>query len=76
MPLNLILVSLTPIFQLPEMYGELKNYKAAIKNYQRAKVIHNNYFQDYNLPYSINLAGEGKFQKHWMQQMSFLLFRA
>ena len=45
------------------MYGELKNYKAAIENYQRAKAIDNNYFQDYNLPYSINLAGEGKFQE-------------
>ncbi|HSB92730.1 MAG TPA: hypothetical protein VLC28_06410, partial [Flavitalea sp.] len=45
------------------MYGELKNYHAAIENYQKAKAIDPNYFQDYNLPYSINLAGEGKFQE-------------
>src|SRR5438105_5606314 len=38
------------------MYGELKNYDAAIANYERAKAIDSEYFKDYNLPYSINLA--------------------
>src|SRR6478752_1241515 len=45
------------------MYGELKDYKAAIEYYQKAKVIDRQYFQDYNLPYSINLAGNGQFQE-------------
>src|SRR5258706_13359706 len=34
------------------MYGELKNYQAAIENYEKAKAIDSNYFLDYNLPYS------------------------
>lgn len=45
------------------MYGELKNYEAAITNYEKAKAIDSNYFKDYNLPYSINLAGLGQFEK-------------
>lgn len=43
------------------MYGELKNYQAAIDNYEKAKAIDSVYFLDYNLPYSINLAGKGDF---------------
>ena len=45
------------------MYGELKNYQAAIDNYEKARDIDSNYFLDYNLPYSINLAGKGEFEK-------------
>jgi len=45
------------------MYGELKNYQAAIDNYEKARAIDSNYFLDYNLPYSINLAGKGEFEK-------------
>jgi outer membrane protein OmpA-like peptidoglycan-associated protein len=45
------------------MYGELKEYQASIENYERAKAIDSNYFVDYNLPYSINLAGKGEFEK-------------
>lgn len=44
------------------MYGELKNYQNSIENYDKAKSIDRNYFKDYNLPYSINLAGKGDFQ--------------
>jgi outer membrane protein OmpA-like peptidoglycan-associated protein/tetratricopeptide (TPR) repeat protein len=43
------------------MYGELKNYQDAIASYEKAKAIDSNYFMDYNLPYSINLAGRGDF---------------
>ena len=43
------------------MYGELKNYEDAIASYEKAKAIDSNYFMDYNLPYSINLAGKGDF---------------
>ena len=45
------------------MYGELKNYQDAIDNYEKAKAIDSAYFKDYNLPYSINLAGKGQFEK-------------
>jgi outer membrane protein OmpA-like peptidoglycan-associated protein/Tol biopolymer transport system component len=43
------------------MYGELKNYGAAIENYIKAKAIDPAYFGDYNLPFAINLAGKGDF---------------
>jgi outer membrane protein OmpA-like peptidoglycan-associated protein/tetratricopeptide (TPR) repeat protein len=46
---------------LAGMYGELKQYQNAVDNYEKAKSIDSTYFLDYNLPYSINLAGEGKF---------------
>lgn len=45
------------------LYGELKKYDSAITNYERARSIDSNYFRDYNLPYSINLAGTGNFSK-------------
>jgi outer membrane protein OmpA-like peptidoglycan-associated protein/tetratricopeptide (TPR) repeat protein len=45
------------------MYGELKDYQDAIENYEKARAIDSSYFKDYNLPYSINLAGKGEFQK-------------
>jgi outer membrane protein OmpA-like peptidoglycan-associated protein/tetratricopeptide (TPR) repeat protein len=45
------------------MYGELKDYQHAIDNYEKAKAIDSIYFKDYNLPYSINLAGVGEFEK-------------
>ena len=45
------------------MYGELKNYQDAIDNYEKERAIDSVYFMDYNLPYSINLAGKGEFEK-------------
>ncbi|HVU93807.1 MAG TPA: OmpA family protein [Puia sp.] len=45
------------------MYGELKDYPNAIDNYEKARAIDSNFFKDYNLPYSINLAGKGEFQR-------------
>ncbi|HMF70248.1 MAG TPA: hypothetical protein VK616_02175, partial [Flavitalea sp.] len=45
------------------MYGELKNYQASIDNYIKAKDIDPAYFRDYNLPFAINLAGKGEFEK-------------
>ena len=45
------------------MYGELKNYQDAVDNYEKARAIDSLYFMDYNLPYSINLAGKGEFEK-------------
>ena len=45
------------------MYGQLKNYQSAIDNYEKAKSIDSVYFIDYNLSYSIDLAGKGEFEK-------------
>lgn len=45
------------------MYSEQKNYKDAIDNYEKAKAIDSSWFKEYNLPYSINLAGIGEFGK-------------
>jgi outer membrane protein OmpA-like peptidoglycan-associated protein/tetratricopeptide (TPR) repeat protein len=45
------------------MYGELKNYQEAVDNYEKARAIDSVYFIDYNLPYSINLAGKGRFEQ-------------
>ena len=45
------------------MYAEMKNYQAAIDNYEKAKAIDSNFFLDYSLPYSIDLAGTGNFDK-------------
>jgi outer membrane protein OmpA-like peptidoglycan-associated protein len=44
------------------MYTELKNYEAAVENYQRARSIDSVYFIDYNLSYSLPLAGLGRFE--------------
>src|SRR5438094_2529672 len=45
------------------LYFEQKNYQSAIENYEKAKGIDSTWFREYNLPYSINLAGMGEFQK-------------
>lgn len=45
------------------IYGELKEYKNAVDNYEKARSIDSVYFKDYSLPYSINAAGLGDFQK-------------
>src|SRR5579872_1880094 len=54
------------------MYGELKDYQGAIDNYEKAKAIDSNFFMDYNLPYSINLAGKGDFEKALQAANGFL----
>jgi outer membrane protein OmpA-like peptidoglycan-associated protein len=48
---------------LAGMYSELKNYQEAVDNYKIAKAIDSIYFLDYNLTYSINLAGLGRFEE-------------
>lgn len=54
------------------MYGEMKNYQNSIDNYVKAKSIDAEYFRDYNLPYSINLAGKGDFEKALTAVTEFL----
>jgi outer membrane protein OmpA-like peptidoglycan-associated protein/tetratricopeptide (TPR) repeat protein len=45
------------------MYGELKNYAASVQSYKKAKSIDSIYFIDFDLSYSINLAGLGEFRE-------------
>lgn len=54
------------------IYGEWKQFDSSIRYYQIAKDIDSLFFQDYNLPYSINLAGNGEFQKAHSAVQSFL----
>ncbi len=44
-------------------YGELKNYASSVEWYEKVKNKDSAYFIIYNLPYSINLAGLGKFEE-------------
>jgi len=39
------------------MYSELKNYDAAIASYEKGRAVDSIYFREFNLPYSISLAG-------------------
>lgn len=48
---------------LAGVYGEMKNYAKALDYYEKAKSIDSVYFKFYYLPYSINLAGTGNFDK-------------
>ncbi|MHA4809318.1 OmpA family protein [Flavitalea flava] len=45
------------------MYQLRKNYPEALVNFEKAKAIDSLYFLDFNLPYSIILAGLGEFEK-------------
>jgi tetratricopeptide (TPR) repeat protein len=57
------------------MFGEQKKYDSAIYYYEKAKAIDSNYFKDYQLPYSINLAGMGLFGKSLAAINQFLTIR-
>ncbi len=43
--------------------GQLKFYDQSVRLYEKARAKDTAYFQLYTLPYSINLAGQGKFQE-------------
>jgi outer membrane protein OmpA-like peptidoglycan-associated protein/tetratricopeptide (TPR) repeat protein len=45
------------------IYGQLKSYKSSCEYYEKAFVLDSNYTIEYKLPYSINLAGMGEFEK-------------
>jgi outer membrane protein OmpA-like peptidoglycan-associated protein/tetratricopeptide (TPR) repeat protein len=45
------------------LYSEQKNYSSAIEYYEKSRSMDSAWFRDYNLPYSINLAGNGQFQQ-------------
>ena len=45
------------------VYGQLKEYKQSTGYYEKAFALDSNYTSDYRLPYAINLAGMGEFEK-------------
>ncbi|MBX3252592.1 MAG: PD40 domain-containing protein [Chitinophagaceae bacterium] len=45
------------------IYGQMKDYANCIVNYEKSFDIDLEYSKDYKLPYAINLAGTGQFQK-------------
>lgn len=51
------------ILSMAGVYGQLKKYQQSIEYYDWAKRKDTVYFRQYHLPYSINLAGLGKFQE-------------
>jgi outer membrane protein OmpA-like peptidoglycan-associated protein len=51
------------LLSLGGIYQEQKNYHEAVVYYEKAKKIDSAFFLDYNLSYSICLAGEGKFDQ-------------
>ncbi|HRO70891.1 MAG TPA: flagellar motor protein MotB, partial [Chitinophagaceae bacterium] len=48
---------------LAGVYGQQKNYKASTEYYEKAFGMDAGYTLEYKLPYSINLAGQGEFEK-------------
>jgi outer membrane protein OmpA-like peptidoglycan-associated protein len=48
---------------LAGVYGQLKNYGNSVKYYEQAFAMDTDYTIEYKLPYSINLAGLGEFEK-------------
>ena len=48
---------------LAGVYGQLKNYKSSIEYYEKAFALDSDYTMEFKLPYSINLAGLGAFEK-------------
>src|SRR5688500_10110863 len=48
---------------LAGVYGQMKNYTQSTGTYEKAFALDSNYTSDYRLPYSINLAGMGEFEK-------------
>ncbi|MCW3107941.1 MAG: outer rane lipoprotein omp16 precursor [Segetibacter sp.] len=49
------------ILSLAGVHGELKDYKTAVQQYEKGRSLDTGYFRFYYLPYSINLAGLGRF---------------
>lgn len=57
---------------LAGVYGELKNYPKSVEMYAIAQQKDTAYFKYYKLPYSINLAGMGKFEDALQMANEFL----
>ena len=48
---------------LAGVYGQIKNYNSSSKYYEQAFILDSDYTIEYKLPYSINRAGQGDFEK-------------
>mgnify|MGYP005813131803 CR=1 FL=1 len=48
---------------LAGVYGQMKNYRNSVDYYEKAFAMDSGYTIEYKLPYSINLAGLGEFEK-------------
>ena len=48
---------------LAGVFGQIKNYNSSSKYYEQAFALDSNYTIEYKLPYSINRAGQGEFEK-------------
>ncbi len=59
---------------LAGVYGELKNYRSSTDYYERSFAMDSGYTIEYRLPYSINLAGLGEWQKA-LDAVNYLLDR-
>lgn len=59
---------------LAGVLGQLKKYDQSVKIYEKARSKDSSYFQIYNLPYSINLAGQGKFEEALTAIKQFLAY--
>jgi outer membrane protein OmpA-like peptidoglycan-associated protein/tetratricopeptide (TPR) repeat protein len=64
--------NLDAYLSLAGVYGELKNYDKAIITYETAKKVDSTFFNYYMLPYSINLAGAGRFNDAMIAVDKFL----
>lgn len=60
---------------LAAVYANMKNYNASVLEYEIAFKKDSIYSADYLLPYSISLAGEGKFEKALNAVNQFLLIK-
>ena len=58
---------------LAGVYGQLQNYQKAVLYYEAARAKDSSYFAPYNLSYSINLAGLGRFDDALVAINRFLL---
>jgi outer membrane protein OmpA-like peptidoglycan-associated protein/tetratricopeptide (TPR) repeat protein len=59
---------------LAGIYGNIKNYKSSIDNFEKAFALDSNYTLEYKLAYSIQLAGNGEFEKA-LQAVNELLIK-
>lgn len=57
------------------VYGQLKNHQQSVSAYEKAFALDSNYTSEYRLPYAINLAGLGHFEKA-LQTINTLLSKA
>ncbi|HEX8357372.1 MAG TPA: tetratricopeptide repeat protein, partial [Segetibacter sp.] len=60
------------ILSLASVYAEVKDYKTAVQYFEKGRSFDTAYFRFYNLPYSINLAGLGRFDDALTAINSFL----